>query len=308
MHLHADAWPLDESKFNKLAEDVSKRNRALAIRGWGVEHRGNKVWVGDVIDQFFMFEANYFDENSVFDFELMDLLPHTSIANGLMILFLGRVGLSNIYHYSDMSDDVDWQEKKKYYGRIRPSVYVPRWKFLHVARDGFPGEYGKHLQAIYLRQNEIEYGSAVKSLLSNYSMSKENLQEELQNIEDDLDRRLRYLGYNPEIFGRRFEYKKGVLDKNKYEKVRSLVRNLLTRKIYYPGLRILNRLTPLGRHLNSKQLYQSTRDVYLGNYFLYPDASWPDESLDGFYAGVCDKADFSDSESFWFENYRPDSK
>jgi hypothetical protein len=275
MYVHADAWPLSEQRFCNLADRLERRDNSIAVRGRGLEFRSPDQWVGSVVDQLFMFDANRARDLEVFEYDPWEMFPDTSISNGLTIRFVGKYGLSEIDFYSRMDRDRHWDGQSKEYGWLRPFVYEPEWETLHVAREAFPESYGKAVQAIYLRRAGLTEGDYVGGLLAEHDAPEEEVFDDLEQIERWQDDRLERLGFKPEYFGRNFERKQEVLDLPRSEKARVAVTTRLKR-LYFVVLGLLYEYTPLSDEINPKRLDRDTRELHPR---LYREALWPEERL-----------------------------
>lgn len=299
LHLHADAWPLNEDKLIQIVDQLRSSKKVLAVRGDGLTFRRPDYHLGRVMDQFFIFESSYFDEIGFFNFNPLDYLPHTSIHTSLMILFLGKIGLSNIYHYSDMSSDVYWDGEKKIrpFSGVRPAVLDPEWDFLHIATDEFPGDLGKSLQADYLQKYNLTNGEHIQQYIELYGRDRAELFDELAKIERTQNRQLRLLGYRPTEFGRLYTEKEKILSQSLQQKIKSLFGNIL-RELYFAafslGFLIFHYIFRDGEpdhpYLNVK-----TRG-------FYSDAMWP-VRLEQYYKDNVNLDEFpQEYQDPWFDN------
>ncbi|MBX0303038.1 hypothetical protein [Haloarcula salinisoli] len=294
MHLHADAWPLDESKLLGLVDRLDDSEKHAAVRGMGSSYRRPKFWLGSVMDQFFLFESDGFAERSFFEFDPRDLLPHTAIHNMLMLLLLGNVGRSNFFYYSDKTTDLWWDDREKTqpYAGVRPSTFVPEYGFVHVAAEDFPEDYGRSVQANYLRRFDITGGEYVTRLRENHEMQESKLFRRLRWKELKQNLRVRCYGYRPVTFGRRYPVKADFLDKPFEEKLTQLAKNV-GEEIYHQGHRLLFAVVPF------------TDERFTGDHRsrnLYRDAAWPEESMGDLFRDTVEPADFpADFGPGWYE-------
>jgi hypothetical protein len=237
IHLHADAWVLDESKLKRIIDEMQKKGRKLAFRGRGNTYQEvSGPYLGLTMDQFFVFDSEYFEKTGFFEFDALDPLPHMGIHNSMMILFVGRIGRTKMWRYSDFSEDI-WYDglPTTKYSSCRPSVYNSKWGLFHCARDEFDGlseNYGKEIQANRLKDEKMTKGPHIEKLIKNSSKSREEIIQELSNYEQNLDLRLRLLLDNPKKHGRRFSEKENILNKTSLQKIQLLAKNLF-RKAYF---------------------------------------------------------------------------
>lgn len=247
MHLHADAWPLKEEKIHEVIDKLEEKERKIAVRGKGTTYQLNTGYRnGLVMDQFLIFDSDYFQSIDFFEFDLLDPLPHRGIHESLMLLLLGKVGRSKMYFYSYMDEDIYWNGESRSLtsdSEVRPSTYDPEWSLFHCARDSFLQDYGKQVQANRLRKSGIENGEHVKDLLETCQKSEEKLVGELERIEKRQNRSLRMLLFDPDRFGKRFARKKEILEEPYTSKAKYLLENLL-KKAYYGSNRVIFSLLP----------------------------------------------------------------
>lgn len=284
MHLHSDAWPLDEKSFVRLVEDMQRKKKKVAVRGFGFAYYGHDAPLGSIDDMFFLFNSAYFKETSFFDYNPLDLFPHKHSPHGaLVLLLLGKIGIKNIYLYSDYSNLEYWDGKNKVlpFERAKPSVFDPNLKFLHVHVGAFPNDLGKSIQAHYLKTYDVIKGSNIESFIDKHYIPEEELFSTLEKAEKKQDLKLRLLGYNPVVFGRDFSSKDKVLNLSATKKAKLLIKNV--------GYNAYCKLT-------QKSNIQ-TRE-------LYPDNLWPNQSLDQFYKKMVIETDFPEEyRDFWFSNW-----
>jgi|GEM_PF-2582401 len=299
MHLHGDAWPLDEGTIDTLIERLEDSDKKVAVRGPGFSYRAPR-FVGHVMDQFFLYDTEYFNKISFFDVNPLDLMPHTSIHTVFMLRLLGCATRSRIYFYSSMCEDLYWDGQKKdetQVPHVRPAVFDPDWKLLHVAADDFPEEYGKHVQAMYLNRFDLTEGNSIESFLEQYSYPEDDLLSELATIERSLNRRLILLGYFPSKYNRYFSQKQGILNLPLREKAKRLVWNV-------PRLLYLLTNIALFSLPGSDQLLDDDRQYFkeaLYDRHFYRDSEWPETTTEQLYRESVSSTDFPpELTDFWF--------
>jgi len=295
VHNHADAWMLSENRFQSLVTELRQKNRKAAVRGWDPTYRRPGFWMGHPMDQYIVFDAKYCEEISFFDFSPLELLPHTTNHTGLMLLLLGRIGLSNIWFYSDRHDDQWWDNREKHiiHG-VRTAIYVPEWEYLHVATESFPDDYGKHIQAGYLRSHGLTNGAFIEEFLSEYDKPLSAVNDELRQIEREQNKRLQRLGFQKEDIGRKFIEKRKRLDSPLSEKLKMLARNVASEG-YYGLMQAIHRF-PLAENRRFTG-HRSHRK-------LYRDVEWPQNNINELYSEVVTPSDYPpDVRDIWFSDY-----
>lgn len=294
IHLHADAWPMNEGRIKKIIQEMKERNRAVALRGRGSSYRKPDHWNGFIMDQFMFFDSEIVEERDLFDFSPLDLFPHASVHNSILTLLLGRIGRSGIYYYSDMSEDKHWdgEQVEPPYTTVRPSIKEENYDLIHVATDEFPSEeHGKAVQAKYLNEYNLR-GEFIEEFISNYQI--DGLSDKLRSIEKRQDRKLRFLGFRPKTFGRQFYEKERVLSQSKAEKVSTLARNII-KGIYFRSHEFLFKYSPV-KDRNFTGGRKSRK--------LYKDSEWPDKNMTEIYRESINTSDFPKEfeKDFWFQN------
>ena len=290
MHVHADAWLLQEEKYDKIIKELENREKKAAVRGKGISFRDNRYRIGHIMDQFIFFDSNHIVEENLLDFDPLEMMPDAGIHTILSILFLGRLGLGNIFYYSYRKEDEYWDGRENpVESGVRPGIYNEKWGLLHLAKEDFPKNYGKELQAVYLQKNNLKKGENIQNLLDS-SRNKDDIIQELAEIEDKLNRSLRILGYRQGDLDRQFKRKKEILRKPVRKKIKFLLKNVL-REAYIRTHEILYSLNIIQNERFSGP--RSTR-------YLYPDAEWPQRYTSKF--ENLDRTDFP-SDKFWFENF-----
>jgi len=216
LHVHADAWVLNEKKLRALLKEVKKRNKKFVIRGLGLSYMGNDTPLGHMDDHFFIFEKEFAIERRFFDFNVEEFWPHKLSVHGILITnLISKIGLSNIWYYRNEIDLTYWDGKKKISPKspAKPSNYDNDFEFLHLHRQSFPLDYGKKIQALYLSEAGFNKSDYIKEFLDRYLMPKDQLINELNEIErktnNQLKRRLFFL-VNPD--NRDFSDKKKILN------------------------------------------------------------------------------------------------
>ena len=281
MHLHSDAWPLDENVFLKISQEMIKRKKKIAVRGLGFLYYGQDVPLGHIDDMFFIFDAKYLNQIDFFGYNPIELFPHKNSVHGALVLqLLGKIGIKNIYYYSHHSNLEYWDAKNKIlpFERAKPSIFDSNLKFLHVHTAAFPENLGKSVQAYYLRKYDITKGEKIQEFIEKYYIPENELFKTLSEIEKKQDFKLKLLGFDPVVFGRDFSLKEEILTAPLKDKIKRLAGNLA--KI------------PYYRLLGKKDI--RTRG-------LYPDSLWPNKNIYEYYNEIIQLDDFPEEYSdFWF--------
>lgn len=225
---------------------MEREGKPVAVKGRGPGGREDMFPMGHVNDHFMIFESNYSVEKGLFDHNPLDLMPDRGIHSQLMLILLGNVGWSNVLYYSDNSEQVYWDGESA--DGVRPMMYNPEWKFLHLATEDFPDDLGKSLQAIYLSENNITEGESIRNLIDKHLMDREEVVEKLEEEEKGVNRKMRIYGLNTDNFTRNISWRKEALENN--SKVSDILRNHsknLLRKGYKLSLK-----TPIGSFFKNR--------------------------------------------------------
>jgi hypothetical protein len=219
-----------------------------------------------------------------------------------MILLLGRVGLSNFYYFSDMSEDRYWDGETKITHGIRPMVYEPNWNLLHVATEDFPKSWGKNVQAMYLSNHRLTEGDHIEHFLEEYDIDNSELLSRLSEIENRLDRRLKVLGPDELQYRRNFQTKQDILNASWKEKMKMAVGNRFQR-----AYRKINRI-----FFDSTPFTGPPFHTEWHRRLLHREARWPYDTIVDRYRRAVEPNDFPDEHKpFWYEgtqsNYQSDS-
>ncbi len=283
MHIHCDAWPLNESKLNEHFALVSERGKKFAARGYGFGFYGRDVPIGRIDDHFFFFNAAYLKEIKFFDFNPLEMLPHKLSIHGILCMqILVKLGLKNFLLYHDQSGCECWpgQEKHLPWYPVKPSSYDPVRYFLHVHRQSYPEDWGQQLQAFYLRKNGMTKGDCIETFLRKYTMPEEELVRLLNTEYCSLLRSLRRRGIRPEPLAQDLvAMRKALMEASKTPW--TVLRSLAAHMLRTLGLQ-----------------YVGKRNVVAG----HPDSLWPGVDVAAYYRQTLDKSWFPPDTEFWFDS------
>lgn len=241
IHMHSDAWCLSEEKLLELIEKMVKLNKKLAIRSVGFEDINIKGAIEGVDDHFFIFEKEYALKNKVFNLLPEEYFPdRLTVHEILMTNFLIKYGLRNIWNYRKTNQLFNYDGKNVFKkSTLRPVSYDPYYKFLHLHKESFPKNYGKVLQAIYLKNNTTGKSKFINNFIDKYYRNEKEVIEELQRIEKKYNKILKcYLYPKIIIDNREIIYKENLI---KNMKIKNLLKNIL-KLIYSYCINIKNKL------------------------------------------------------------------
>ncbi|OGI12553.1 hypothetical protein A3K64_01450 [Candidatus Micrarchaeota archaeon RBG_16_36_9] len=289
MHLHTDAWPLKEEGMLRIIDHMKKNNYKVATRGFGMTKYGHDCPLGHIDDMFFIYNVEYFRRIRFFSFNTLEMLPtRLSIHGILATLLVSRVGVSKLYLYDNHTKFKYWDGTRKnpFRGRANPSAFNEENGFLHVNVGSFPEDYGKKVQAMYLKSNNLTKGEHIQEFLEKYYVPRDRLCDELNFIERKLKLKLRLLGF-PILslgrFGRDFG------------KMQWYIKSPIEKKIRYI-------LLSFGRTFWESIITKRFGVVIFPEYSLWPD------SLESFYSTVLNPKDYPDKSMIWFKKSKNRNK
>lgn len=288
MHLHSDAWPLKERKILELFRKLERsQKKKAAVRGHGLDWRTSNCPIGQAMDQFFVIDADYAREESIFEANPLNYLPHYSVHTMMMLFFL-QIGLDRITWYSKMKEDRQWDGSPVNlpYTGVRPGIYNPKWEFLHIATDEFPRQWCKEVQANFLA--EINWKcEKLNQYVENYRDPE--VFDKIESYESNLNFRMRLRGYIPERWGREFQTMSSEISESGTKKY---AKNWLKR-LFRDPLFIL-----LGKSRISK--FQKLDNPHLWRF--YSDAEWPRDGVIDEYKSMR-REEFPENCKFWFNDF-----
>lgn len=234
VHNHSDAWCFDENKIYEIIEEMKKLNKKIAIRGIGLEKTTADAPLGNMDDHFFIFERKYALENNIFEINLENFFPHIMTVHGILFCnFLLKYGLKKIWYYRDTKSLETYDGTILKDGGVRPVSFDSYYKFLHVHRESFPENYGKSIQAIYLKKYTTGRSQIINEFIKENYISEKILLSKLNKIEIKLDKSLKLRFYNSEIIeNREIIYKEEMLKKHSLKIlikniIRSIIKNII---------------------------------------------------------------------------------
>jgi hypothetical protein len=283
MHIHCDAWPLNESKLNEHFALISEQSKKFVARGYGFGFYGRDVPLGRIDDHFFFFDAPYLREVNFFKFDPLEMLPHKLSIHGILsVQILAKVGMKNFLLYHDQSCCECWPGQEKYlpWYPVKPSSYDPVRHFLHVHRQSYPEDWGQRLQALYLRQNGITIGNTIKVFLEQYTRPDEDIIKMLNSEYRYLTHSLRKWGLQPEPFAQDIVAMREALVHARKSWPATQLRRLATHALFTLGLQRVPKRKVIGD----------------------PDSLWPEVDVADFYREMIDKSWFPPHTEFWFDS------
>ena len=206
MHIHCDAWPLDESKLLEHFHSIVNTQYDVAFRGLGYSANRDDAPLGHVDDHFFIFNSKQAKKLNLFRINTLEFLPHKLTVHGiLMALILTKVGMGRIFFF-DTFDDASthecWENEKKVFPSypVKPSLIDKDRLFIHIHTESFPSNCGKQLQSYYLKSQNLNKGENIINHINN--------NEDAHDLHDWLSvelvavrRTAELLGYNADSFG-----------------------------------------------------------------------------------------------------------
>lgn len=281
MHLHTDAWPLKEEGLLDIINHMKKNNLKAATRGFGLTKYGHDCPLGHIDDMFFIYDVDYFRKIRFFDFNVLEMLPTRLSVHGILAtLIISRVGVSKFYLYDNHTKFKYWDgtPKNPFRGRANPSAINEDNGFLHVNVGSFPNDYGKKVQAMYLKDYKLTKGKNIQEFLKKYNTPKNQLMSELDSIEKRLRLRLRLLGFPFLEFGR---------FGRDFSKMQWYIKSPINKKVKYWFMSI------------GRTFWESVISKRLGVVVFPEYSTWP-ESIESFYSRMLEPSDYPDKSMVWF--------
>ena len=167
LHTHSDGWVLDEHRLEDLVRFLKGKRKTLAIRGSGKTYNDcEETPYGHIDDHFFVFNRKQAIINNLFDFTPEDFnLNRHSVHDVWATIFLAKLGLKNIWYYGNTKDMIGWNGKPLGRRGVKPSIYDPIFKTLHVHRSSFKNYTGETLQARMLAQHHLTNSSYLQDFI-----------------------------------------------------------------------------------------------------------------------------------------------
>lgn len=226
IHNHSDAWCFDEEKIYEIVNEMKRLNKKIAIRGIGLEEYRADAPLGHVDDHFFIFEKKYALENNIFEIDLGNYFPHKLTVHGILFLnFLLKYGLKNIWYYRNTKELETYDGKILKIGGVRPVSFDPYYKFFHLHRESFPEQYGKNIQALYLKKYTNGKSKVIEKFIKEYYCDEKILLKNLSKIEKKLDKKLKIRFFEKNILeSREINFKESLL---KEFTIKIFIKNIL---------------------------------------------------------------------------------
>jgi len=243
MHVHADAWPLSEDSFINIVSDMKENGQGIGIPNNTLKFIENYP-PGHFKDQFIVINSNLAKKNNLFDRRPLEF-PYTSIHHILPMIFIAKFGWGNVYQYSKVVNDIQWDGQPA--PRARPMFYRPNFGQLHIAKEDFPDNIGKSLQSYYLKKHNINSGNYVRDLHSIHSMDIEEINSKLKYHYSKYDKKLKRYGLSSNTFDR------------DVRKIERYLREYGTRKKIIKSIEMNTEGTPLYHILSG--VYKTTAQI-----------------------------------------------
>jgi hypothetical protein len=224
MHIHCDAWPLNEESLLKHFKSIIDTDYRVAFRGLGFSKYRNDTPLGHVDDHFFIFNSTEAKKSKLFEFKAQEMLPHKLTVHGILSAnILTKIGMKNILFFDifkKSNNYICWEGVEKIFPSypVKPSLMDKKRQFLHVHKESFPENYGQQLQSYYLNNNNIKKGRHVVDYIFKNKYSH-NLHIELSNLLDSRSKKINSIGLNSEDFGQDIVYMQTTISQTTFTKV-----------------------------------------------------------------------------------------
>lgn len=237
MHLHADAWPLDELEFKNLVQDMEDKEHAVAFPS-NTHVFMEKYPPGSFEDNFLIFDASEATAVNLFEYSPLEL-PPTWIHRILPFLCIPKFGWGKIHHYTNGAVRQHWDgtPSTEIGNDARPMYHDPELGQIHIAREDFPSGLGKSLQAHYLQEYGITEGDCIDQLLDENQMSTADLFRQLDEYIERLNNELKWYHLSVDSFGRDIRKVKVFLEeKSLSEKVHKAIGKNIKNLFFQPAI------------------------------------------------------------------------
>ncbi len=272
MHIHCDAWPLNEKKLSEHFNMLENSDYSIAVRGLGWSYYGHDRPLGGIDDHFFIFNTSKIIKNNIFDFDVLEMLPHMLSVHGILgAQIIMKIGLKNCLYYDDLSDHVCWKDEKKIlpFLPVKPSLYDEKRRFIHIHRESFPDDLGYKLQSFYLFKNSLLNGIHIQKHIQLYEYDHELPLYLSRRLKKGI-KKLKLYGYKSNIYAQEIKRIEDIITKTT---IQTMAKNYTKKLIYF---------------IISK--FKRTENI------------WP-IPLDNYYDIIIDKSYFPARKRYWFKGH-----
>jgi hypothetical protein len=198
-HVHADAWQLSELSLRTLIEELEANDASVAFKIES-EKFDQRYPPGVFPDQMWLIDAEEARRENFFDKKALDFPPSWSVHFLWPMICLSHFGWGRIYQYSNRTEERLWDETPVRGNPARPMFFNPEYGQVHIATEDFRGDYGKALQAHFLREFGLTDGERIQPFLEQYAIDEGDLFARLNEWISDLNSQLRWYGLSVEDF------------------------------------------------------------------------------------------------------------
>lgn len=204
IHMHSDAWVLNEDKLNDLIKLMVSNNKRVAFRGGTGFDYAYMSQMMAMDDHFFIFEKEFAIESKLFEFSPEYFFPERYNVHEILFMnFLVKAGLQNIWCYRKIDQLYNYDGKIHGWNTLRPVSWDPQYMFLHIHRGSFPGTYGAQIQANYLKKCGFSKSDFIQQFIHMHIADDDKILDELGIIENKLDSKLKFWGFDGIILNNR---------------------------------------------------------------------------------------------------------
>lgn len=220
IHMHSDAWVLNEKKLIDLISELNLNKKKFALRGAGLEELYQDAPLGHMDDHFFIFDRKYCLDNKVFEFKPEHFFPHIFTVHGILFInILTKIGLDKIWYYQNTKNLLNYDNKVLGMRTVKPVSYDPIHEFFHLHRGSFPDNYGKKIQAVYLKEAGFNKSEYINKFINENYENRSKLIIELNSIEFKIDKKLKRYFYPQKVIqNREINYKEKLLQHSNFKK------------------------------------------------------------------------------------------
>jgi len=276
MHIHADAWPLTESGFADIIDEMEQENAAVAFPSQ-THSFTDKYPPGSMEDQFIVFNARDARDVDLFSHTTLEF-PPTWIHQLIPMICIGAFGWGKLYQYTNGSERKHWDgtTSTEIKNDARPMFFHPKYDQVHIATNDFDGSLGREIQAHYLNKYSLNKGSNIKQFINNHYRPEDDLFADLEAYMTSLDKQLPY-NVSVDTFGRDIRVVRQYLEEESRLQSMKLLIQQYENSFMYPAMKGI--LKSVQRLFNP-----SNRDNSYNRY--------PEKCINDIYQDQLDKMDF----------------
>jgi len=190
--LHSDSWILSKKTIPTIIKLMKNQKKYFACRGRGFGFNTPAAPFGALDDMFFIYDSKFIKSSKLFDFDVIEQLPHIQDSHGIISSnLITKIGLSKILIYSDTSNMFFYKSKFlrektnkfRFTNHTTPTIYDPKYSMIHVHTGAYFHDIGKKLQAFYLKKYNLT-GITINKFINNYLIDEKSLFNQIKKLDN----------------------------------------------------------------------------------------------------------------------------